>query len=36
MGLDDLIMSSHCVLVPGELPKALPWLAQEKQGHHPL
>lgn len=36
VGLDDLIMSSHCMLVPGELPKALPWLAQEKQGHHPL
>lgn len=36
MGLDDLIMSNHCILVPGDLPKALPWPAQEEQGHHPL
>lgn len=37
MGLDDLIMSSHCMPVPGEqLPKVLPWLAQEEQGHQLL
>lgn len=36
VGLDDLIMSNYCKLVPGDLPKALPWPAQEKQGLHPL
>lgn len=36
MGLDDLIMSNHCILVPGDLPKALPWPAQQEQGCHLL
>lgn len=36
MGLDDLIMSNHCILVPGDLSKALPWPAQQEQGCHLL
>lgn len=35
-GLDDLIMSNHCTLVPGDLPKALPRLAQGARPSSPL